>query len=63
MKVEIHNTDQSLPMIFEGVDNTYIKDGFFCLVWREKNIVHKYPICRIFRVIEPYDPLLAAVEG
>jgi hypothetical protein len=55
MKVQIHNVDQSHPMTFEDVDNTYIKGEFFCLVWREKNVVQKYPINRIFRVIEPYD--------
>lgn len=53
--VKIHNIDQSQPMIFEGIDNTYIKEGFFCLVNREKNEVQKYPVSRIFRIIEPYD--------
>jgi hypothetical protein len=56
MIVKIHNIDQSQPMIFSGVDNTYIKEGFFCLVRRELNEVMKFPVHRIFRIIEPYDP-------
>jgi len=54
--VQIHNIDQSQPMIFEGIDNTYVKEGFFCLVNREKNLVQKFPVSRIFRIVEPYDP-------
>ncbi len=56
MVVKIHNIDQSQPMVFEGIDNTYVKEGLFCLVNRGKNEVQKYPVSRIFRIIEPYDP-------
>ena len=56
MIVKIHNVDQSQPMIFGNVDNTYIKEGFFCIVRRELNEVQKFPVDRIFRIIEPYDP-------
>lgn len=56
MTIQIHNKDQSQPMIFSDVDNTYIKAGFYCLVMREKNIVQKFPIADIFRVVEPYYP-------
>lgn len=56
MTVSIQNKDQSQPMIYNGVDNTYVKAGFFCMVFRDKNRVYKYPMSDIFRVIEPYDP-------
>jgi len=56
MIVKIHNIDQSQPMVFDGVDNTYVKAGFFCIVRREKNEVQKYPVENIFRVIEPFIP-------
>ena len=56
MKVKIHNIDQSQPMIFDEVDNTYIKEGFYCIVRRDMNEVQKFPISRIFRIIEPYNP-------
>lgn len=56
MTVQVHNIDQSQPMVYDGVDNTYTKEGFFCLVFRKKNRVMKFPVARIFRVIEPYDP-------
>ncbi len=56
MTVAIHNLDQSQPMFFDDVDNTYIKEGFFCMVNRAKNQVMKFPVSRIFRIIEPYTP-------
>jgi hypothetical protein len=56
MTVKVHNIDQSQAMIFEGVDNTYVKAGFFCLVFRAENTVMKFPVSRIFRIIEPYNP-------
>ncbi len=55
MTVKVHNIDQSQPMVFHEVDNTYIKEGFFCMVFRAKNEVQKFPVSRIFRIIEPYD--------
>lgn len=54
--VKIHNIDQSQPMIFTGVDNTYVKEGFFCIIRRNRNEVQKFPVNRIFRIIEPYLP-------
>lgn len=56
MIVKIHNIDQSQPMIFDNIDNTYIKEGFYCIVNRDKNQVQKFPVSRIFRIIEPYIP-------
>ena len=56
MTVKIHNKDQSQPMIYSDVDNTYVKAGFYCVVRRDKNEVQKFPVENIFRVIEPYDP-------
>ena len=56
MTVKIHNIDQSQPMVYDGVDNTYIKEGFYCLVRRARNEVMKFPVSRIFRIIEPYEP-------
>jgi len=56
MTIKVHNVDQSQPMIFHDVDNTYVKEGFFCIVMRHKNEVQKFPVHNIFRVIEPYDP-------
>lgn len=56
MTVEVQNIDQSQPMIFDSIDNTYIKEGFYCLVNRDSNRVQKFPVSRIFRIIEPYEP-------
>lgn len=54
MTIMIHNIDQSQPMIYKDVDNTYIKEGFYCVVNRERNQVMKFPVNRIFRIVEPY---------
>ena len=56
MTIKVHNVDQSQPMIFTDVDNTYVKAGFFCIVRRDLNEVQKFPVTNIFRVVEPYDP-------
>ena len=56
MTIKVHNVDQSQPMVFTDVDNTYVKAGFFCIVRRDLNEVQKFPIANIFRVVEPYDP-------
>lgn len=56
MTVKIHNKDQAQAMAFSGIDNTYIKAGFYCIVNRDKNTVQKFPVENIFRVVEPYDP-------
>lgn len=56
MTIMIQNIDQSQPMIISGVDNTYYKHPFFCVVRRGINEVDKYPIDRIFRVREPFVP-------
>ncbi len=55
MTVQVHNIDQAQPMIFKDVDNTYIKEGFYCIVNRKRNAVTKFPIARIFRIVEPYE--------
>lgn len=55
MTISIQNKDQSQPMVYSGVDNTYIKEGFYCLVFRKENRVMKWPVANIFRIIEPYD--------
>jgi hypothetical protein len=56
LTIKVQNRDQSLPMAFEDIDNCYVKEGFYCMVNRHKNEVQKYPIFRIFRVIEEFIP-------
>ena len=56
MIVKIHNKDQGQSMIFDCVDNTYVKAGFYCIVRKDRNEVQKFPVQNIFRVIEPYYP-------
>lgn len=54
MTIIIQNIDQSQPMVYDDIDNCYIEGEFYCMVCRSKNEVMKFPISRIFRIIEPY---------
>ncbi len=56
MTVLVQNKDQAQAMVYSGIDNTYVKAGFYCLVNRIGNEVMKFPISNIFRVMEPYSP-------
>jgi hypothetical protein len=53
INVSIHLKDQSQPIIYENVINTYEKGSFFC-VYCEGEKVYKYPICEIWRIKEDY---------
>jgi len=52
MKVKIHLKDQSKPIEFENVRNTYTKDGMFCVMIDNGNTVDKFPTLNIHRVTE-----------
>ena len=52
MKVTVHLYSQSKPVVYGDVYNCYTKDGFYCIMLSGENIVHKFPIIHIFRVIE-----------
>lgn len=53
-KVEVHLLSQSQPIVYDNVINTYTKDGLYCVLSSDKNIVDKYPTVNIFRVRESY---------
>jgi hypothetical protein len=52
MKVSVQYLDQSQPMNYENVDNTYMKGNMFCVKIGEK--VYKHPIQQIWRITEEY---------
>lgn len=54
MRVAIHLLSQSQPVVRDDVQNTYTKDGVFC-IYRDDETVEKYPLMNIFRVVEPYE--------
>jgi len=54
MKVEVHLENQSQSIKFENVKNTYQKGDLFC-VYLETGNVEKFPIIKIFRIIETYN--------
>jgi len=54
MVVSVHLISQSKKIDYTNVENTYTKDGLFCIYMKDKNMVHKYPVQNIFRVEESY---------
>jgi hypothetical protein len=52
MIVEVHLNEQSQPINYESVTNTYTKGGMYCIL--KDNKVEKFPLCNIFRVKESY---------
>ena len=52
MTVEIWLYSQSQPIVREGVRNTYVKAGFYCVMNEAKTLVEKFPIQHIFMVSE-----------
>ena len=53
MTIKIHLLSQSHPIVMNDVVNTYTKDGMYCILTMD-NLVYKYPMTNIFRVIENY---------
>lgn len=56
MKIEIQRNETSLPIVYENVINAYTKGSMYCVLFElgSERIVHKYPLCSIFRIIENY---------
>ena len=56
MKVQLWLKETSQPIEFDGVSNTYQKGSLYCIYIEGEDLVFKYPIDDIFRVIETYGP-------
>lgn len=52
MEVKVHLLSQARPITYLNTENTYTKDGLFCVYFDGK--VHKFPLVNIFRVEESY---------
>lgn len=53
IEVSVHLKDQSQPIIYTDVINTYEKGSFYC-VYCDGEKVYKHPISDIWRVKEGY---------
>jgi len=53
VEVSVHLKDQSQPIVYQNVLNTYEKWSFYC-VYCEGEKVYKHPIVDIWRVKEGY---------
>jgi hypothetical protein len=52
MDIKIHLQSQSKSIDYTNIKNAYTKDGMYCVY--QVDIVHKYPLVNIFRVVETY---------
>lgn len=57
MKIEIQRTESSTPIIYEGAEDAYTKGPLYCILYQVDGlrVVHKHPLCGIFRIIEEYE--------
>lgn len=53
MTVSVHLKAQSQQIDYIDVINAYTKDGLYCIYTKDE-LVYKYPIIDIFRIIESY---------
>ncbi len=55
MKIWVSLFKTSQPISHEEVTNTFQKGNFYCVYVEARNLVYKYPIGNIFRVVEDYE--------
>ena len=55
MKIWVSLFETSQPILHKDVTNTYQKGNFYCVYVEAKNLVYKYPLKNIFRVVEEYE--------
>lgn len=53
IEVSVHLKDQSQPLVYTDVKNTYEKGSFYCAYCKGEK-VYKHPIADIWRVKEGY---------
>jgi len=51
--VSVQLTESSQPIVHKNVLNTYQKGSLWC-VYAEDELVYKYPIVNIWRIVESY---------
>jgi len=50
--VSVHLLSQSQPILYNDVENAYVKEGLYCIL--KNGIVDKFPLINIFRIKEEY---------
>jgi hypothetical protein len=59
--MKVHLISQSAPIEYHHVENTYTKDGLYCVMFvdteKNKKVVHKFPLVNIFRIEEDYNTM------
>ena len=54
MIVEVWLDSTSSPIVYTDVTSTYQKGALFCIYSKDRNIVVKYPMANLFRIVENY---------
>jgi hypothetical protein len=49
----VHMNSQAKPVEYTNIVNAYTKDNMYC-IYTQDGMVHKYPTCNIFRIVETY---------
>jgi hypothetical protein len=55
-QIEVHLNEQSSPIVYTNVSNTYTKGYLYCVMYEidGKRKVDKFPLMNIFRIREDY---------
>lgn len=61
MNIEVHLLSQSQPMRYDDVKNAYTKDGMYCMLLDNGDVI-KFPMVNIFRVKEFEDDMVDIVN-
>lgn len=57
MKIKVLRNETSNPIVYEAAIDAYTKGNMYCVLFVDKEgnrVVHKYPMCSLFRVEEEY---------
>jgi hypothetical protein len=53
VRIEVWLDETAQPIVFERARNAYTKGPLYCVY--DGTCVHKFPITRLFRVVESYE--------
>ena len=57
LHIQIQRNETSQPLVYEAL-NAYTKGPMYCVLFERdgKRVIHKFPLCSLFRVEEDYMP-------
>lgn len=57
MRIEIQRNETSQSLVYDDALNAYTKGNLYCVLIEKdgKKMVHKFPLCSLFRIIEDFE--------